>query len=243
MALIPDLSTRVLRPELMDDPSLDAGEHVRALAGLRLMNRVARTAAALWRPIRAMAAAPGHGPVRVLDVATGSGDIPAALVRRARAAGLAISIDACDISERTVAIAADRAKRAGVDAGAVRVRFFRADAIRDELPDGYDIVTCSLFMHHLEEPQVVELLYKMRAAAGRMVLVSDLRRCGLGYAMALAASRALSRSRVAHFDAPQSVRAAFSVEEFGALADEAGMDGALIQEHWPCRFLLAWRRA
>jgi 2-polyprenyl-3-methyl-5-hydroxy-6-metoxy-1,4-benzoquinol methylase len=154
------------------------------------------------------------------------------------AAGLAISFDACDISERAVAVASERAKRAGVD-----VRFFRADVLRDELPQGYDIVMCSLFMHHLEEPEVVELLYKMKAAAGRMVLVSDLERCALGYWMALSASRAFCRSPVVHFDAPQSVRAAFTVEEFEGLADEAGMDGARIDRHWPRRFLLTWRRA
>ncbi len=172
MRLVPDLGARQLRPELMDDPSLEAGEHARALAGLRNMNRVARTATALWRPIREMAAAPGHGPVRVLDVATASGDIPIALRKRARAEGLAISFDACDISERAIGVATERAKRSGVD-----VCFFRADVLHDELPQGYDIMMCSLFMHHLKEPGVLWLLYKMKDTAGRMVLVSDLVRC------------------------------------------------------------------
>ena len=42
---------------------------------------------------------------------------------------------------------------------------------------------------------------------------------------------------------PLSVEAAFTLAEVQALAAEAGMAGATISRHWPCRYLLAWRRA
>jgi hypothetical protein len=102
---------------------------------------------------------------------------------------------------------------------------------------------CSLFTHHLEASEVVELLYRMKAAARRMVLVSDLRRCAMGYAEALLASRVFTTSRVVQSDALASVRAAFTVKEFRWLAEEAGLDDAVIRACWPCRFLLEWKRS
>ena len=68
----------------------------------------------------------------------------------------------------------------------------------------------------------ISLLYKMRCAARRLVLVSDLVRSRAGYALAAAVPRLLTRSRVVHVDAVRSVEAAFTPEEFRLLAAEAG---------------------
>jgi hypothetical protein len=53
------------------------------------------------------------------------------------------------------------------------VRFFVLDALGDALPTGYDVVSCSLFLHHLDGSDAVDLLRRMGAAAGRLVLVDD----------------------------------------------------------------------
>jgi 2-polyprenyl-3-methyl-5-hydroxy-6-metoxy-1,4-benzoquinol methylase len=237
MLPLPDISIRRVEPELMDDPALEAGEHVRALRGLRLVNRVSRTAATLWSPIRALAAVPGHPPVRILDIATGFGDVPMALLKLALREGIPVTVDGCDYSERAIDLAMNRARGAGSEA-----RFFQIDAIRDTLPGDYDVLMCSLFMHHLSEQQGLSLLYRMRAAARRLVLISDLRRTTAGLALAWLASRGFSRSRVMRTDAMLSVKAAYTIDEFRALAHEAGLDGATIRAIWPQRFLLEWRR-
>jgi len=237
MAALADMSDRRLGQELMDQPGLDPHQHISALRSLARLNRLSNCAGILWGPIRSLAATPGHGPVRVLDIATGSGDLPVALARRAAAAGVAVEIDGCDISERAISQATDRAGRAGVAA-----RFFTLDAVHSELPGGYDVVMCSLFMHHLPEKDVVSLLYKMRCGARRMVLVNDLRRTRAGLALAYAASRAFSRSHVVHADATLSVRAAFTIPEFANLTQEAGLDSAVISRCMPMRFLMRWVR-
>lgn len=233
-----DISQRVLGHELMDEPGLDPREHAVALRALSRLNWISNSAGILWRPIRELAATPGHGPIRLLDIATGSGDVPVALARRAARAGVRLEIEGCDLSERALEIARRRAAGAGVGA-----RFFRLDAVEDALPGEYDVVTSSLFMHHLREDQIPALLYKMRCGARRMVLVNDLRRTQPGLVAAYLASRLCCRSHVVRVDAMLSVRAAFTTPEFEALAAEAGLDGATVQPRWPMRFLLTWRRA
>ena len=78
-------------------------------------------------------------------------------------AGVALHIDGCDVSPTAVEFAAGRARRAGAD-----VRFFAADALRDPLPDGYDAVVCSLFLHHLADDEAEGFrLLTQPAASGR----------------------------------------------------------------------------
>jgi hypothetical protein len=122
------------------------------------------------------------------------------------------------------------------------VRFFVHDALRDRLPTGFDVVTCSLFLHHLSEDDAIGLLTNMESAAGRLILVNDLARSRFNYCAVWLACRLLTRSRVVRFDGPASVRSAFTPTEALALADRAGLHGATVQSQFPCRFLLSWRR-
>jgi hypothetical protein len=120
--------------------------------------------------------------------------------------------------------------------------FFVRDAVRDPLPADFDVVTCSLFLHHLGDDGAATLLAAMGRAAGRLVLVNDLARGPLNLALVWLATRVLTRSPVVRVDGSLSVRAAFTPAEALSLAARAGLTGATVERRWPCRFLLSWRR-
>jgi 2-polyprenyl-3-methyl-5-hydroxy-6-metoxy-1,4-benzoquinol methylase len=229
---VPNLRTRERVPELMDDPALDPDEHRRALAGLARLNRFSGSVGALWPHVRALALKLKR-PVRLLDVATGSGDVPRALLARASRAKIPLEIEACDISATAVAEAAHTPST---------IRFFAHDALRNPLPSGFDIVTCSLFLHHLSEDEAIALLANMEGAARHCILVNDLSRSRFNYAAVWVACRVLSRSPVVRFDGPASVRSAFTPSEALKLAERAGLSGATVRARFPCRFVLAWER-
>jgi hypothetical protein len=113
--------------------------------------------------------------------------------------------------------------------------------LHEALPGRFDLVFCTLVLHHFADEGAVRLLSKMKSAACLAVLVDDLRRSRAGYAMAWVGTRVLSRSHVVHTDGPLSARAAFTIDEIRTLATRAGLTGARITRHWPCRFLLDWR--
>ncbi len=223
--------------EVMDSPDLAPHRHIDALRGLERINRWSRSPAIVWHELRPLFRA-GGGTARVLDVATGAGDVPIALAARAGAAGVAARFDGCDVSERAVSFAATRAARAGAGD---RCRFFRLDALREPLPAGYDALICSLFLHHLSDEEAVELLRRMAAAAD-FIVINDLRRGAAALLLAHAGTRLLSRSDVVHTDGPLSVRAAFTIPEAAQLARRAGLAGAVIRRRWPQRFVMSWRR-
>lgn len=238
MRRVPLLSLKARRrePEWMDQPGLEAGLHQDALAALRRVNRISGTARWLWRPIHRLAGEGASRPLRILDLASGGGDVAVGLALEARRAGVTVEIDGCDISPLAVTLAQAQACGAGL----TQLRFFKHDVVRDELPRDYDIVTCSLFLHHLDEADAVRVMRKMALSAKRLVLIDDLRRSPLGYALAWTGCRMLTRSPVAHTDGPRSVRAAFTLDEVARLADQAGLASFRLSRHWPQRFLLSW---
>jgi 2-polyprenyl-3-methyl-5-hydroxy-6-metoxy-1,4-benzoquinol methylase len=230
--------SRIREPEIMDDPVLDGGRHEAALRGLSRLNYFSRSAAILWPPIAALAQQLGRRELRVLDVATGAGDVPARLWFRAQRAGLHLEIHGVDVSPRAVAFAAERAA-----AKQAAISFSVRDVLAGPLPGGFDVVICSLFLHHLTEEQGVLLLQVMAKAAMHLVLVNDLRRSAAGLALAHLAARTLCRSDVVRVDGARSVRAAFTLPEATALARAAGLNGAVVERRWPLRFLLSWKRS
>jgi 2-polyprenyl-3-methyl-5-hydroxy-6-metoxy-1,4-benzoquinol methylase len=233
-----DLSQRRLESELMDQPGLDAQVHRQALRALQRINWLSRSAQIVWPDVRQTASAIRGRPCRVLDIASGGGDVAMALAKRCQASSLAVHITGLDISPTAVAHARDCAEQQKI-AG---VAFEQHDVFRDPLPEGYDVVMCSLFLHHLARDQAVELLGKMAHAASDRVLVNDLRRTRLGYALAWLGGRLLTRSPIVHVDGPMSVAAAFTCQEALELAGEAGLSGATCCRRWPQRFLLTWRK-
>jgi 2-polyprenyl-3-methyl-5-hydroxy-6-metoxy-1,4-benzoquinol methylase len=236
--LLAALQTRNRQPELMDQPGLDDKLHAHALQSLSRINWISRTSAMIWKPIRQLARESTQTrPIRTLDVACGGGDVAVGLARRAARAGVAVHVDGCDINAVAIKHARARAQRAGFNVG-----FFQHDALHQPLPDGYDVVTCSLFLHHLENNDAQAMLRSMGAAAGRMVVVSDLRRNKFAYAMAWIACRVVTRSPIVRVDGPLSVAAAFTPPEAQDLAEQAGLSGATLKRYFPERFLLVWRK-
>lgn len=228
------LTNRDRQPELMDDPALARDAHVGALQALTTINLLSNCAGILWKPIRDLARQ--QRPLTLLDIASGAGDLPIRLWQRAKKAGIHLSVSGCDLSPVAIEHAKQRAKEQAAD-----VRFFPIDILKESLPEQYDIVTCSLFLHHLDEPDAVELLRRMAAAARRLVLVNDLRRSQTGYLLACLVTRVLTRSPVARVDGPLSVRAAFTMDEARELARRAGLEDVSVERRWPCRLLLRWQ--
>jgi 2-polyprenyl-3-methyl-5-hydroxy-6-metoxy-1,4-benzoquinol methylase len=225
-------------PEQMDQQGLDPGAHIAALNGLRRLNLVCRSAAILWPSIAEAARQQGNQPLRVLDLACGSADNILEIGCFAHRAGLNVEVFGCDLSSVAIAEARRAAKSKRIDPK----NFFKLDVLAEALPDGFDVVTCSLFLHHLSEHDAQGLLRKMAAATRQLVLISDLRRTWLGLGLAWAGSRLLTRSSVVHTDAVLSVSAAFVEAEVANLAAQCGLDGCTISQHWPQRWLLWWSK-
>jgi SAM-dependent methyltransferase len=214
---LPIRPVRVAEPELLDQPDHDPTWLAGNLADLRRVNRwlggVRLTIAGLEYLCGDLR--PGS-PFSVVDLATGSADIPAAVADWAARRGLRARILATDINAAILRLAAREC--------AGPVEFARADA--RHLPfadDSFDVATCSLVLHHLDREEAVAMLREMGRAARRGIIVNDLVRNWLGYAGAWLLSRALTANPMTRHDAPLSARRAYTRREMMVLAARAGL--------------------
>lgn len=230
---------RNLEPELMDQPGLPARLHQEALDGLARINRLSRTSATIWKSVRQIVATNTNRPWRILDIASGGGDIPTAIARRSRAQGLPITVHGVDFSPVAVNYAQDNAAKLGL----TNIHFSQLDALHSPLPDDCDIITCSLFLHHLDESTTQAFLQRIAAATRHAVVISDLRRTRIGHVLAWICCHALTLSPIVRVDGPLSSRAAYTIDEVAQLAERSGMGSARISRSWPQRFVLQWTKS
>lgn len=227
-------STRRIDSEVMDDLALGDSDLLPALTGLRRLNRCFSPHSYVWSMIRRLRR-PGSRPLRILDIATGSGDFPRTAARLARRDAVAVEIVALDMNPRTIA----EARR--LTAASDPIRYEIANVFDDRVDfRGYDVVTLHLFLHHLDDDDAVSLLRRLCEAGVRAGIVSELLRSRVAHAATWAAARSLSRSWVVGSDATASVRAGFRRQELESIADAAGLPGSSVRSRFPFRLILTW---
>ena len=99
----------------------------------------------------------------------------------------------------------------------------------------------SLFLHHFEADDVQTILTRFRDATTQGFIVEDLRRTMLGYSLAWAGGRLLTRSPIVHYDGVVSVEGAFSIAEIREVLTAADIQQVEIEKHWPQRFVLTFQ--
>ena len=201
---------RVVARELMDERVDDVGELEANLRDIAFANARLGGSAPVVRAVRALAAR------RVLDVGSGAGDVAVALVRDARRNGTRLAVTCLDRSEQMLDIAR---RAAGADPA---FSFVRASGEALPFPDAaFDVVTCTLALHHFEPDAARALLRELRRVARISPVVCDLRRSAVAFASTWLWSRT-SRNRLTRHDAPLSVRRAYTPAEALALAQQSG---------------------
>ena len=207
-------SFNAAEPELMDRPQPVTAELESDLRNLRQLNRHFGSYALVTHFLRRWVQ-PG-AQLRVLDLATGSGDIPRLVVDHAREAGAEVAVDAVDQQSSTLEIAR------GLSADYPEIDFKHGDVLSFGEEGQYDIVLCSLALHHFDETAAVRLLERCRDLSRRFVLVSDLRRGFLASVGVYLLTSLIYRESMTRTDARLSAERAFSFREFGLLAERAG---------------------
>jgi ubiquinone/menaquinone biosynthesis C-methylase UbiE len=212
--MIPALQARDGAHEYLDQPTLDPDELHRNLREMAMLNRLPGGVGASRRAIGWLL----EGVLRavVLDVGTGSGDLPAALAQGRMGHGLRLI--ACDVRPEVLAHAAQRLN------GTAEVELLQADARHLPLADeSVDVAHSSLLIHHLDPPDAVLALSEMRRVARRGVVVNDLRRGRLAFAVSAATVLGLARARYTRHDGVLSARRAYTLAELDELAASAGL--------------------
>jgi SAM-dependent methyltransferase len=233
IATIPlDFSRRATTPELMDTEDCGFEEFRACLVDLAQVNRVTLA----YRPTfawleRAALRRPTTGPLHILDVGSGYGDMLRRIDRWAQRRGTPVILTGIDLNPWSRQ-AAEQATPAGRPIHWVTTDLF------DYRPDApIDVVISSLFTHHLSDGQVVRFLRWMEATASRGWFINDLHRHPLPYHVFRHGARLAGWHRFVRHDGPVSITRAFVPEEWRRLVDRAGLapGSVTIERYFPFR--------
>jgi ubiquinone/menaquinone biosynthesis C-methylase UbiE len=235
--LLPDLRERRREPEWMDAPDVDAATLADSLRFIRRVNTLLGYTRATISHLERFSRRwqPGQR-ITMIDFATGSADVPLAIVGWARRRGFHVRIVGLDLHETTCALA----RLATRDEPWIEI--IRGDALDPPFDAGtFDYALSSMFLHHLSDDDAVKVLSAMGRAARRGIIAADLLRQARAYAW-ISLLTLMSNPVVRH-DARVSVAQAFSEAEALQLRSRAGVDFAQFYKHFAHRFVLAGEKA
>jgi hypothetical protein len=172
-------------------------------------------------------------PCLLLDLGTGSADVPRLVSHWARAKRLNVNIIGLDWSGRNLVVARQNT------AAHPDIQMIQADAQHIPLlPSSIDYVISSLFLHHFTPEQVIRLLKSAYSCARRAIIMTDLVRGWLPLIGFKLAQPIFARNFLTRHDGALSVRRAYTPSELLELATAAGLAQARVYTHWPYRMIL-----
>jgi 2-polyprenyl-3-methyl-5-hydroxy-6-metoxy-1,4-benzoquinol methylase len=228
---------RSLEKELLDGP-LPGRESLRGnLRDLEWVNRYAGGGAVITWALSRLVNGLEQRRFRLLDVGTGGGDLPLAVVGWGRRRGLELTVDGLDLRPEVVELARERVREEP------SVRIICGDALSlEERENSCDFVLCSDALHHFSPEECVTFLRSAYRIAGRALIVNDLRRCRAGWLLARLGAALIFRSREARHDGPLSVLRAYTADECAAFARSAGLPDFEVVHRPPFRLCLIARK-
>jgi len=224
---------RIYVQELLDAGIGSDSDVARNLKDLRRINRGLRGTGTILKALSDTVNGTDVKQLSLLDVGTGSADIPNAVAKWCSSRGIESRIVALDISERNLRIAR------AVLGVRPEVALVQADAKQPPFADSsFDYITASLFLHHFQEDEIVELLRSFARIARRAIVINDLVRNLIPYYFIRLISPVFMTSYLTRNDGPVSVLRGFTADELKDLAHRAGIRRFTVERLFPYRLLL-----
>jgi ubiquinone/menaquinone biosynthesis C-methylase UbiE len=220
---------RVNTQEILDSAACPLLEAEASLRDLCRINRWFGGIATTRRLIERVSSVTGSKSFSVLEVAAGFGEVSKIAGRQLQCQG--ITLDVTDLDRvRTHLLRGNRAVVADA----------RSIPFRDR---SFDLVSCSLFAHHLEPSELARFAHEALRVSRCAVLINDLIRHPLHVALVYAGFP-LMRSYVSRVDGLASVRRAYIPDEMRQILSSAaeGATRVEISRHFLFRMgAIAWK--
>lgn len=222
---------RVSTPEILDSPDCPAHEVEKSLRDLSRINRWFGGVATTRRLIERVASTTSQRKFSLLEVAAGFGEVPKGAAQQLRNKGITLEVTLLDrVTSHLLP-----GNRSVV-----------ADALALPFPDNsFDLVSSSLFAHHLDPPELARFAAEALRVSRRAVLINDLIRHPLHLALVYAGFP-LMRSHVSRVDGVASVRRAYVPEEMQQILSDGSSPARRIElsRHYLFRMgVILWKES
>lgn len=219
---------RVVVPELLDDDRGTPQQVADSLADLRMFNRWFGGNSTTAELLRRVARRSGIKQLSFLDVAGATGDVTAHAAKALAREGVTLKTTVLDRAPSHLG----KNGSAAICGSALQLPF--GDA-------AFDVVGSSLFLHHLEPPELSLFVSDALRVCRLAVIINDLRRA-LPHWLAAKAGTVIYKSSLTRHDAPVSVRRAYTQSELRQLLEQDGHSHIEVSRHYFFRMgVILWR--
>lgn len=226
---------RALETEDMDDFSIKGEELNGALRYLAFINRFLGghqiILQSLQKALFQLDWIPKIQTAHLIDLGCGGGDILCQVANWANDKGLALKIDGIDANPNILAFARENSTNHP------EINYIEGNFLAHDFDwEPYQIVLCSLILHHFENHQIVTLLRNI--PKGTIVIVNDLQRHWLAFYLFKVLCWFSRAPLMARKDGAISVRKGFSRKELEQLVAQSNVRQFELNWRWAFRYQL-----
>ncbi|MDN5216212.1 methyltransferase domain-containing protein [Fulvivirgaceae bacterium BMA12] len=169
----------------------------------------------------------------VADLGSGGGDMMVEIVKWSRRQGLNMNLTGIDANQSIIDYARENT------ATFSEISYLPLDVFSEQFKNQeYDIITCTLFMHHFKDVQLIQLFSTLKSQARIGIVINDLHRHWLAYYSIKILTKLFSKSYMVKYDAPLSVARSFRRNDWHRIFREAGITNYTIKWRWAFRWLV-----
>ncbi len=224
--------------ELLDQDNIPQKDLFRNLKELDTINQLLGGYQVIFRGINKLIPKPRKQAIHLLDIGSGGGDTLRQIYRKYNGK-LELSLTGVDLKPDCILYAEKRNKN-------LPLNFIESDykdIFRIDENTQYDIITASLFCHHLSNEELVKLFSWMNQNAKTGFIINDIHRNPWAYYSIKGITKLFSKSYLVKNDAALSVLRAFKKAELEALLQQAGIENYRIEWIWAFRWLVTVKTA
>lgn len=171
----------------------------------------------------------------IADLGCGSGGMFKVINNWAKKQHIKVNLTGIDANPNVIEFARNNFKD-------LNVNFLAINILSEDFKDhNYDIILCTLLLHHFLSEEIVALVKQLKDQARVAVIVNDLHRHPIAYYSIKWLTRLFSSSEMVKFDAPLSVKRGFTRKELTKILNKAGIQNYSLTWKWAFRWQLIIR--
>lgn len=227
-----DASKRSDAPEIMDDFDME-GEVLRdALDKIASINRMLGGNKVTLEGLLLLLKNTKPGvELRILDVGCGNGDMLRALADYGLKQGLRFLLTGIDANKFTLQYASD------LSASYPNISYFCADIFEEiKQAERYDVILCTLTLHHFKDQEIITLLSGFCAKADLGIVINDLHRSALAYRLFQLLCLVFRLNKMSREDGLVSILRGFKREDLLSYARQLNLRDFVLRWSWAFRY-------
>lgn len=169
-------------------------------------------------------------PIRILDLGCGNGDMLRKLAQYAKKHHRIFQLEGVDANQFTIGYAEKLSE------SYPNITYRCADIFKDTEQPNYDVILCTLTLHHFKDEAIITLIKQLCKQAQLGIVINDLHRSSLAYYLFKLVCFVFRLNRMSREDGLVSILRGFKKTDFLKYTGAAGITNYTLRWKWAFRY-------